>query len=493
MSEAAGCPWPRAQLEALFQARFEHGSAPALAAEVTRPGHPPARALCGAVDEAGHPPSERTAFRIASCTKSFTAAAALVVRRAGGLDLDTDIREWLPELRFTGAFAAEPVTVRQLLTMSSGLPEDDPWADRQESMPLEEFELMMAAGVRLASAPGARFRYSNLGYALLGRILERASGTTYRDLVTGSLLRPLGLSDTAFTAEELTVPVVRGYRRAPDGWQPLPFSGPGGFSPIGGLFSTLQDLRHWAQWLAAGAASADPSAAGTLSGGPLDVAERAEMQQIQQPMPLRPQDPPGTRRGYGFGLNVLEHPAAGRIVFHSGGYPGFSSQMRWHPASGTVALGLENATYSRVGEAVTQALETAVGLSPACPAGPPVLAVAEEQCDAETWPELQEVRTALGAWLSDPTQAAERDLRARFSPTMDQDQPWGERRAEWLRLRAAAGPLRPDEVRPDGGDAPAEIRWIVPGEHADLACLAQLTPVEPPLVQKLEITAADGA
>ncbi len=492
-------PWPEQQLTALFQARFETGIAPALAAEVSRPGRPPVRVLRGAADDAGHPPGERTAFRIASCTKSFTAAAALIVRRAGGLDLDTDIREWLPELRFTGAFAGDtPVTVRHLLTMSSGLPEDDPWADRQESMPAEQFDALLTGGVRLASAPGARFRYSNLGYALLGRILERASGTNYRVLVSESLLRPLGLADTVFAADELQVPAARGYRRAPDGgWLPLPFTGPGSFSPIGGLFSTLHDLRRWVAWLAAGPAlAAHPSAAGTLAAGPLDLADRAEMQQIHRPVPLRPEDLPGTRRGYGFGLNILEHPAAGRIVYHSGGYPGFSAQMRWHPGTGTIVLGLENATYSRVGEAVSHALDTALGLTPERPPEPapetPAVPLpsgdAEGNSAAGTWPELQAAREALSVWLSSPTPESERTLRALFAGNMDQDQPWEERRTDWLRMRAAAGPLRPDEIRAPGGDAPAELRWIVSGEHGDLRCTAQLNPVETPQVQRLDVS-----
>lgn len=496
--------WPETELEALFQARFEEGIAPVLVAEVTRPGRSPVRVLRGAADDAGSPPGERTAFRIASCTKSFTAAAALVLRRSGRLDLATDIREWLPELRFTGAFAAAgPVTVRHLLTMSSGLPEDDPWADRQESMPAEQFDALLAGGIRLASAPGDRFRYSNLGYALLGRILERASGTDYRTLVTGSLLRPLGLADTAFSASELSVPAVRGYRRAPGGWQQLPFSGPGMFSPIGGLFSTLRDLHRWAAWLAAGPAyAADPSAAGPLaagplaagplSGGPLDLADRAEMQRIHRPVPLRPQDLPGTRRGYGFGLNILEHPAAGRIVSHSGGYPGFSAHMRWHPETGTIALGLENATYSRIGEAVTRALDTALGIAPQAPADPPPAADSGEQPDAATWPELHAAREALTAWLSSPTDESEQALRACFAPNMDQDQPWEERRADWLRLRADAGPLHPEKTRTAGGEAPAELRWIVPGERGDLCCRAQLNPVEVPQVQRMDITAASG-
>ena len=480
---------PEEHVQGLFEARFAVGRAPALAAEVIRPGRAPIRVLRGDVDGTGRAPGEDTAFRIASCTKSFTAAAALVLRRAGRLDLDGDIRHWLPRLRFTGPLAPDrPVTVRHLLTMSAGLPEDDPWADRQEAMPREQFDRLLARGVRLASPPGTRFRYSNLGYAMLGRILELAAEADYRELVTGRLLHPLGLADTGFSTD-LPVPVARGYRRAPDGWQALPFSGPGSFSPIGGLFSTLRDLRRWAAWLAAGPASelgraADPG----LAAGPLDLAERAEMQRIHRPAPPRTQDRAGTRRGYGFGLNVVEDPATGPIIFHSGGYPGFGAHMRWHPGTGTIALGLENATYSRVGETVTSALEAAIGLQPAAPAQPPP--PAESDTGTGAWPELNAARDALNAWLLTPTAETERALRSRFAPNVEQDRPWPERSAHWLRLRAAAGSLRPGDARPAGGEAPAELRWIVPGAREDLCCLMQLNSIEPPQVQRIDVEPA---
>ncbi len=127
----------------------------------------------GFANEAVTPtPGPDTAFRIASCTKSFTAVAMLQLRDAGLLDLDAPVSEYLP---LTTIPDAAP-TVAHLASMAAGLPTDDPWGDRQESLPLDVLDALAAAGFRLIDAPGARFEYSNLGYALLGRVLARVSG-----------------------------------------------------------------------------------------------------------------------------------------------------------------------------------------------------------------------------------------------------------------------------------------------------------------------------
>ena len=145
-----------------------------------------------------------TAYRIASCTKSFTAAALLLLRDRGLVDLDAPITEWVPALRLTPTSIPVP-TLRHLLTMSAGLANDDPWADRQEAMSDDEFDATCAGGVRLLWAPGTTFEYSNLGYALLGRVVQVAAGRRYQEFVTEELLRPLGLTSTAFSPPDCAV------------------------------------------------------------------------------------------------------------------------------------------------------------------------------------------------------------------------------------------------------------------------------------------------
>src|SRR5215468_14682 len=105
-------------------------------------------------------------------TKSFTAAAVFLLRDEGALRLDDLSEASVPELAGLCSLAGSAsVTIRQLLTMTAGFPTDDPWGDRLQGQPLAEFAEFLAGGVSLAWVPGTRFEYSNLGYAILGRVI----------------------------------------------------------------------------------------------------------------------------------------------------------------------------------------------------------------------------------------------------------------------------------------------------------------------------------
>src|SRR5512146_1267516 len=256
----------------------ERGGQPAIAYGIVRDGelvHAAgfgARSLGGPLD--GPAPDERTVFRIASMSKSFTASAVMLLRDEGMLALDDPAAAYLPELAGwdNGAAGAGPgdavpgntvpLTIRHLLTMTAGFPTDDPWGDRQQGLPLGEFDALLARGVGFNWLPGTRFEYSNLGYAILGRIVAIASGVPYDEFVRNRLLAPLGMSRTGFAAEEFQKSeLALGYRRGRDGWQELPFDPYGAFAPMGGVFSCVADLATWASGFAAAfrnAGSADP-------------------------------------------------------------------------------------------------------------------------------------------------------------------------------------------------------------------------------------------
>src|SRR6478752_4437157 len=106
-------------------------------------------------------------------TKSFTAATVLSLRDEGRLRLDDPVGHWITHLEGWRhpAGDAPAITIRHLLTMSAGLPTDDPWGDRQQGLATDDFGRFLAGGVSLAGPPGVRFEYSNLGYAILGRIV----------------------------------------------------------------------------------------------------------------------------------------------------------------------------------------------------------------------------------------------------------------------------------------------------------------------------------
>ena len=153
----------------------------------TRPG-----SACGT--SADRPPDADTVFRIASMTKSFTASAILALRDDGVLKLDDLAEDYVPELRGWPPVSPDSarISIRHLLTMTAGFPTDDPWGDRQQGLPLEEFAQFLAKGVSFNCAPGTRFEYSNLGYAILGRVITAVTGMAYPDYVRHRLLKPAG-------------------------------------------------------------------------------------------------------------------------------------------------------------------------------------------------------------------------------------------------------------------------------------------------------------
>ncbi|WP_051266655.1 serine hydrolase domain-containing protein [Nakamurella lactea] len=411
-------------------------------------------------------PSVDTAFRIASCTKSFTAAAALLLRDAGRLSLDDPIDKFVRLGGPEGAGGRLP-TVGQLLSMNGGLPTDDPWADRQESMSIADFDRLAGNGFRFVRRPGTGYEYSNLGFALVGRAIAVAAGRPYVDFVTDELLRPLGLDQIAYHAGVPAADgVAVGYHRTGGGpepaeWVAQPFSGPGAFSPIGGLFATPRALVDWVRWLG------DPADERVLS-----AASRREMGTVHTP--IGEDDDDGN--GYGYGLVVEESPRHGTVLAHSGGYPGFGAHLRWHSESGIGIVAMENATYCGTKLAARAALTLMLDET-AMPERAP-----------ELWPETIAARDTVERLLRhwDPELAG-----ALFADNVELDEPLSRRAASIGELVRAAGIAATDPVPLLSAspfcNSPAHLVWTSPGSSGSLRCEIQLTPQSPPLVQTLTV------
>ena len=123
-------------------------------------------------------PGPDSVSRIASMTKSFTAATILALRDEGKLRLDDPVAQHVPEAAQIGRASEDSpeITLRHLLTMSAGFVTDNPWGDRQESMTPEEFAEVLKGGLSFVAEPGTGFEYSNTGYVLLGRVIGNVTG-----------------------------------------------------------------------------------------------------------------------------------------------------------------------------------------------------------------------------------------------------------------------------------------------------------------------------
>jgi CubicO group peptidase (beta-lactamase class C family) len=423
-------------------------------------------------------PDAGSVFRIASMTKSFTAATILLLRDEGRLRLDDPVGQVVPELvDLRGPTADSPViTIRHLLTMTAGFPTDDPWGDRQQGLDLDRFAELLRDGISFAWAPGVRFEYSNLGYGILGRVITNVAGREYREVVRDRFLEPLGMRSTTYLEAEVPEDrLVRGYVWRDDTFLDEPLDPYGALASMGGVFTTVRDLSTWVgEFTDAFPPRDDPE-----TGHPLGRASRREMQQ-----PQRPFGPSVTHAsadaapdlgggGYGYGLVALDHLRWGRIVTHSGGYPGFGSEMRWHPATGYGVVALANGRYA-----------------PAVHLGRDMLNVILEAAVASA----RKVRPAH------PTEAARASVEGLlrrwddataanlFAMNIELDRPIAERRAAIDKIRQTHGTLTPDPDAPPESQSPFDVTWWMRGERGRLKVEIQLSPEKEPLVQTLNLT-----
>jgi D-alanyl-D-alanine carboxypeptidase len=248
-----------------------------------------------------------TRYEVASITKQFTAAAILQLQEAGKLDIDATLATYLP-----AAPHASEVTLRQLLSHTSGLPEyfDGPDVDEAAGKPTT-FDMVMArvAGKPLDFPPGAKWSYSNTGYILLGRIIELITHESYHHYVQVHFLDPLGMKQTFTMADEKSLPdMALGYRRVAGQIKLAPPVDEGFGWSAGDLVTTPGDLQKWNAALTSG-----------------KVVTPADYALMTTPVITKQGD-----SGYGFGLfidTIDDQPRIG----HTGSSLGFTAANEYFP------------------------------------------------------------------------------------------------------------------------------------------------------------------
>lgn len=479
-----------AAADALAESFQRHGGQPGTAYGIVAEGRLVHAGGFGERWLGGPVPDAGTVFRIASMTKSFTAAAVLALRDDGCLGLDDLAEDFVPELRGLALPSADSprISVRHLLTMTAGFPTDDPWGDRQQGLPLAEFSAFLAGGLSFAWAPGTRFEYSNLGYAVLGRVITAVSGRAYPDFVRDRLLRPLGLTRSGFEAAEFdALHLARGYQHGRGGWDELAPDGCGAFAPMGGVFSCVADLARWVGGFAGAFPPGEPGAGGAH---PLARATRREMQLPQvalvPPLPARLSGDSvcGGPVSYGFGLFVEEDPVRGRITGHSGGYPGFGSNMRWHPETGVGVIILANSTYAAAPTLAADLLDAVLRQGRPARAAAGRAAVDHAAAPAGPWPATLAARREANKLLYRWNDARADRL---FSENVARDESYLERRRRIDLVRERIGVFGEDRKRPAEFDSPAHCRWWLRGERGVVQAELRLTPERHPRVQSLTL------
>ncbi len=310
-----------ADIDAACAAFSEEHELPGLVAGLVEEGRLLHVTALGLADrEAARAVGRDTAFRIASMTKNMTSLAILSLRDAGKLALDVPVAEYLPQFAAVKPATADsrPVTLRDLMCHVAGFVTDDPWGDRVLGMTPAELDAVIAGGSLFARPPGLAFEYSNLGYALLGRVLTNVSGEPYQHYVRRTFLGPLGMARTTFDAlAAARGDYAFGYRLDGAAWSRERIEPDGEVGAMGGLVTTAPDYARWVAFLlSAWPARDDPER------GPVRRASVRELALYHAP-PYRPEKGEPLPSAYGYGLVSSADAELGRRLHHAGGLPGY--------------------------------------------------------------------------------------------------------------------------------------------------------------------------
>jgi CubicO group peptidase (beta-lactamase class C family) len=304
----------------------------------------------GVIDlESESPATTKSAFRIASMTKSFTAMAILKLRDEGKLSLEDPVSQYIPEMENLEYLTADSpiIDIENLLTMTAGFPEDNPWGDRQ----LDESDQMLmdlvAGGMSFSNPPSYKFEYSNTGYALLGNIITRVSGIPYQKYIKDNILKPLGMEHTYWEYDSVPKEIlVKGYRWEDENWKSEPMLHDGSYGAMGGLITSIDDFSKYVSFqLSAWPPRSDPD------NGPVKRSSLREMQTPQfSNLYAKARDFNGDTcaviSGYGFGLGIAQYCNGLKRISHGGALPGFGSNYVFFPEYGIGLMAFCNLTYT---------------------------------------------------------------------------------------------------------------------------------------------------
>ncbi len=291
------------------------------------------------------PATTKTLYRIASHTKMFTAAAIMQLRDAGKLSLDDPIENYLPwfEIQYRDDMQGDqpPRTIRQLLTHTAGLPRDSvlpawaesrfpTWEQVRENTPKRDAALLS----------DVQLKYSNLGYVLLGGVIEALAGVSCGEYIEKHILQPLGMDATKVMPSENLEGLATGYLSpTPDGSrESADYSDVRGFMAAAGFASNIEDL---ARFVMLQFRDEPPTANPVLRGG--TIREMHRVQWVE----------PDWKSGWGLGLSIWSSENR-TLAGHGGGLKGYITQTTWCRADKIGVTALTNALNGSPGSYVDQ-------------------------------------------------------------------------------------------------------------------------------------------
>ena len=306
---------------------------------VARDGQPIFRKAYGAANrEWAIPNTVDTRYRIGSITKPFTATAVLQLADENRLGLDDPIEKYLPDLPASWRQAS----IRQLLSHSSGIPSHTSAEDADARLlPVKHSaqELVeLLKDLPLNHEHGAKFRYNNMGYVLLGRIVETVSGMPYPGYLAHKLFKPLALRDSGYDDGRVVVRrLAQDYTDGANAVVKGRFVHMSNAHAAGAMYSTVDDLLAWQQQLVKGKVLSPVSLEAMFSAG---------------------------GRPYGLGWFVRNKHSR-KLLEHGGSIGAYSSLLAYYPDDRLTVIVLSNYGEEVVGKIGDELARLALGVAPA--------------------------------------------------------------------------------------------------------------------------------
>ena len=280
--------------------------------------------------------NDSSVFELASVSKQFTAMGIMICKERGLLSYSDNIKRFFPGLPY------DNITVRHLLTHTSGLPSYEDqfekfWGRNKIAFNKDIIEMLEKRKDTLFFQPGAKWQYSNTGYALLASIIEKVSGSSYNDFMAKNIFQPLGMTHTFIynsrrSTGKFPVNYALGYVYS-DSLKHyiLPDSLPAydmvyyldGIVGDGCVNSTTGDLFKWD-----GALYTDK------------LVSKSTLTEMLSP--LVPRTSGDTTNFYGFGVMVQPKTSIGKIISHGGSWPGYRTNINRHTDQDETIIVLSN-------------------------------------------------------------------------------------------------------------------------------------------------------
>jgi len=268
------------------------------------------------------PNTPQTKFRIGSVTKQFTAMAILILQAQGKLNIQDRICVYLTDC----PPAWQPITIHQLLTHTSGIPNFTDFPDIHTFKKLPASPAQIIARFKdkpLDFKPGEKWSYSNSGYIVLGFIIEQVTGASYEAFLQQHIFTPLKLLDTGY--DHNNAQLARGYADSVSEADTLDMSAP---YAAGALYSTVEDLYRWDQALYTEALVAPDLHTKMFTPFAAIPESFASIHEIT-----------GFGYGYGWFIGRLFNR---QVFFHPGGIEGFRASIYRFPADRVTVIVLSN-------------------------------------------------------------------------------------------------------------------------------------------------------